>query len=138
CAINYTVSAQVIKELSLSKSIELAADSSLQSFRAKNLYLAGYWKYHTYKAGRLSALSLRMTPIQYNRDFTKRYDSENNIDVCRRQPSLYSYGNLALPQHVHLTGGTFFVDSDLGYMRNFGHNRYTQFATVPFRIGYYQ
>lgn len=138
CALNYTASAQVIKELSLSKSIELAADSSLQSFRAKNLYQAGYWKYHTYRAGRLPALSLRMTPIQYNRDFTKRYDSENNIDVYRQQQSLYSYGNLALTQNVDLTGGTFFVDSELGYMRNFGHNTYTQFSTVPFRIGYSQ
>lgn len=130
--------AQISKKLTLSECIELASDSSLQAFRAKNMYQSSYWEYKTYKAGRLPALSLRMTPIQYNRDFTKRYDSENNIDVYREQQSLHSYGNLSLTQNLDLTGGTFFVDSELGYMRNFGDNKYSQFSSVPIRIGYSQ
>ncbi|WP_118194488.1 TolC family protein [Albibacterium indicum] len=130
--------AQKTEILSLSESIGLAADSSLQSFRAKNLYQAGYWEYHAYKAGRLPTLSLTMTPIQYTRDFTRRYDSENNIDVYRRQQSLFSYGNLSLAQNIDVTGGTVFVDSELGYMRNFGASTYTQFTSVPIRVGYSQ
>lgn len=138
CSFHFSASAQQPRQLSLLESIELASDCSLQAFRARNMYQAHFWEFHSYKAGRLPSLSLRMTPIQYNRDFTKRYDSENNIDVYRQQQSLYSYGNLALTQNLDLTGGTFFVDSELGYMRNFGHNEYTQFTTVPFRIGYSQ
>lgn len=138
CFFSNTVSAQTVKNLTLFESITLASDSSLQAFRAKNLYQARFWEFHAYKAGRLPALTLKMTPIQYNRDFTKRYDSENNIDVYRQQESLFSYGNLALTQNLDATGGTFFVDSELGYMRNFGHSTYTQFTTVPFRIGYSQ
>lgn len=39
--------------LTLERTITLAADSSLDAFRYKNMYLAGYWEYRTYKAGRL-------------------------------------------------------------------------------------
>ena len=134
--INFSVNAQM--ELSLSESIELAVDSSLQAFRAKNQYMANYWAFRTFRAGRLPALSLRTTPLQYHRDFTRRYDSGEDIDVYRQQQSLYSYGNLSLSQNIDLTGGTLFLDTELGYMRNFGDNAYSQFTSVPVRIGYSQ
>lgn len=124
--------------LDLSRSIEIATDSSLQAFRAKNLYMANYWQYRSFKAGRLPSLTLRTTPIQYRRDFTQRYDSENNIDVYRRQQSLHTYGNLSISQNFDLTGGTFFIDSELGYMRSFGENTFSQFSSVPIRVGYSQ
>ena len=124
--------------LDLSRSIEIATDSSLQAFRAKNLYMAHYWQYRSFKAGRLPSLTLRTTPIQYRRDFTQRYDSENNIDVYRRQQSLHTYGNLSISQNFDLTGGTFFIDSELGYMRSFGENTFSQFSSVPIRVGYSQ
>lgn len=124
--------------LNLNQSIEIASDSSLQAFRAKNLYMANYWEYRSFQAGRLPSLSLRTTPIQYRRDFTQRYDSEKNIDVFRQQQSLHTYGNLSISQNFDLTGGTFFIDSELGYMRNFGENTYSQFSSVPIRIGYSQ
>ena len=132
-----TVHSQTIK-LSLGESIELAIDSSLQAFSAKNRYEANYWAYRSFLAGRLPSLTLRTTPLQYRSDFTQRYDSEANIDVYRKQQSLYSYGNLSLSQNFDLTGGTFFIDSELGYMRNFGENTYSQFTSVPVRIGYSQ
>ena len=37
-----------------------------------------------------------------------------------------------------MLGGSFFVDTDLGYMRYFGSNTYNQFTSVPIRIGYSQ
>ena len=39
--------------LDLQQTIALANDSSLEAFRTKNMYLAGYWEYRTYKANRL-------------------------------------------------------------------------------------
>lgn len=126
------------KKLTLQQSIAIATDSSLQAFRAKNLYRASYWEYKSYKAARLPALTLSMTPIRFNRDIVSRYDSENNIDIYRQQQSLSSYANLSLTQNVDFTGGTFFVDSELGYLRNIGDNPYSQFSSVPFRVGYSQ
>ncbi len=108
--------------LSLERTITLAADSSLEAFRTKNMFLAGYWQYRTFKAGRLPSLTLNLTPAQYYRDITRRYDSENDIDVYRKQQSYYAEGGLAIKQNFDLLGGTFYLDSDLGYMRNFGDN----------------
>lgn len=126
------------RELTMSECIQMATDSSLQAFRVKNMYRAGYWEYKTYKAARLPSLSLSMTPVRYNRDFVSRYDADKNIDVYRQQQSLYSYGNLSLSQNVDFTGGTFYIDSELGYFRNIGTNSYSQFTSVPLRVGYSQ
>lgn len=52
------------KELDLFECIEIASDSSLQAFIAQNYYQSGYWEYRSYKAARLPALSLKMTPVQ--------------------------------------------------------------------------
>lgn len=128
--------AQVV--LSLEQTVLLAADSSLEAFRSKNMYLAGYWQFRTYRAGRLPGLTLNLTPAQYYRDITRRYDSNEDIDVYRRQQSFYAYGGLEMKQNFDLLGGSFFLNSDLGYMRNFGDNTYTQYTSIPFRIGYVQ
>ncbi|MDR0385677.1 MAG: TolC family protein [Prevotellaceae bacterium] len=132
------ICAQPTKKFNLTESIEIAVDSSLQAFIAQNMYLSSYWSYRSFRAARLPSLNLGTTPIQYRRDFTRRYDSYQNIDVYRQQQSLYSAGNLAIRQNFDLTGGTFYVDSELGYMRNFGENSYSQFTSVPVRIGYSQ
>lgn len=127
--------------LSLEKTISLAADSSLEAFRTKNMYLAGYWQYRTYKADRLPSLTLNLTPAQYYRDITRRYDSQNDVDVYKKQQSFYASGNVEIKQNFDLLGGTFYLDSDLGYMRNFGGDdnpANNQFTTVPIRLGYQQ
>ena len=125
-------------KLDLQKTIQLANDSSLEAFRTQNMYLSGYWEYRTYKANRLPSLTLNMTPAEYNRDITKRYDSEKDLDVYRSQQSFYASGNLAIQQNFDLTGGTFYLQSQLGYMRSFGANKTTQFTSVPIRLGYSQ
>lgn len=127
--------------LSLERTIALAADSSLEAFRTKNMYLAGYWQYRTYKADRLPSLTLNLTPAQYYRDITRRYDSQNDVDVYKKQQSFYASGNVEIKQNFDLLGGTFYLDSDLGYMRNFGNDdnpANNQFTTVPIRLGYQQ
>lgn len=138
CLLGMPLQAQKKVTLDLERTIEIANDSSLEAFRTKNMYLSGYWEYRTYKANRLPSLSLNTTPAQYNRDITKRYDSSQDIDVYRSQQSFYAYGNLAIRQNLDLTGGTFFLDSELGYMRNFGDNKVTQLNSVPVRLGYSQ
>lgn len=124
--------------LDLEKTVALANDSSLSAFLAKNSFMASYWEYRSFKANRLPSLSLNLTPVSYNKDYTRRYDSEQNIDIYRRQQSLYSHGNLAAQQNLDITGGTFFIDSELGYIRNFGDQTYSQFSSVPVRLGYRQ
>lgn len=133
-----SMSAQERLVLDLNRTITLANDSSLEMFRTQNMYLSGYWEYRTYRANRLPSLTLDLTPAQYNRDITKRYDSQTNLDVYRTQQSFYAYGGLNVKQNFDLTGGTFYLESNLAYMRNFGSNSAIQLTSVPIRIGYSQ
>jgi len=124
--------------LSLNKTIEIATDSSLDVFRYKNIYLTSYWDYRSYKAARLPSLTMNLIPTEYNRYFTQRYDSENDIDVYRKQQLFHTGANLQIEQNLDCLGGTFFLDTDLDYMRYFGEQTANQFSTVPLRIGYKQ
>ena len=98
------------------------------------MYLSGYWEYRTYKANRLPSLTLNMTPAEYNRDITKRYDSEKDLDVYRSQQSFYASGNLAIQQNFDLTGGTFYLQSQLGYMRRWEQDNAVYQCTYPVGI----
>lgn len=132
------VQAQQVLRLDLKRTIALANDSSLSAFRYQNMYLSGYWEYRSYKAARLPSLSLNLTPAQYYRYITQRYDSQADIDVYREQQMFSAAAGLSLVQNFDMLGGTFYVDTQLDYLRNFGDVNSTQFSTVPFRIGYQQ
>lgn len=125
-------------ELTLEKVIELANDSSLMAFRYRNMYQANYWQYVSFRADRLPSLSLTATPAKYYRYMTQRYDSEQNIDVYRQQQMFSASAGLEVTQNFDLLGGSFYLETDLEYMRNFGLNKYTQYSSIPIRIGYRQ
>ncbi|MDE7148012.1 MAG: TolC family protein, partial [Duncaniella sp.] len=110
----------------------------LMAFRYRNMYQAGYWQYVSYKANRLPSLSLTATPARYYRYMTQRYDSEQNIDIFRQQQMFSASAGLEVTQNFDLLGGSLYLETDLEYMRNFGQNKYTQYSSVPVRIGYRQ
>ena len=124
--------------LTLEQTITLAVDSSLEAFRSKNAYMSSYWEYRTFRAERLPSLMLNLTPGQYNRTIIKRYDSESKVDIYRPQQAFEAYGGLSVAQNFDLLGGTFFLNTNMDYLRNFGDNTYTQYRSVPVRIGYQQ
>lgn len=124
--------------LTLDDAISIAADSSLSAIRAHSSYLSGYWEYRAFKAERLPSLTLNLTPAQYNRRIIQRYDSGSDRDVYRTQQSYYASGGLSVKQNVDWTGGTLYMDANLDYLRYFGADTYSQFTSVPFRIGYSQ
>ena len=132
------VQAQRPLRLSLQRAITMANDSSLSAFRYQNMYLSGYWEYRSYKAARLPSLTLNLMPSQYYRYITQRYDSQEDVDVFREQQMFSASAGLSVSQNFDLLGGTFYLDTQLEYMRNFGDTKSTQFSTVPFRIGYQQ
>lgn len=124
--------------LDLRRTIEIAGDSSLQAFRNQNLYMSGYWEYRAFRAERLPSLTLNLTPASYNRYITQRYNYEENIDVYRAQQMYSASGGLRINQNFDPLGGTFYLETSLNYMRNFGEVKSTQFSTIPVRVGYSQ
>ena len=132
--ISSVASAQL--RLSLDDVIALAKDSSLTAFRYKNMYLANYWNFKSFKAQRLPSLTLDVQPVVYNRQLVARYDSENDIDIYRQQKSYAASAGLTLTQNFDPLGGTFYVTTSLDYLRGFGDNTFNQYTAVPFIIGY--
>ena len=122
--------------LTLPQVIALAKDSSLTAFRYKNMYLANYWNFKSFKAQRLPSLTLDVQPVVYNRQLVSRYDSENDIDIYRQQKSYAASAGLTLTQNFDPLGGTFYVSTSLDYLRGFGDKTFNQYTAVPFIIGY--
>ena len=131
--------AQQTKEvMSLQKALDIANASSKAVAQYRNEYMSSYWTYVAYKAQQLPQLTLKLTPMTYYRYITNRYDSGEDQDVYRQQQMLSTGGGLSITQKLPLTGGTFYINSSLDYMRNFGNSRSTQYSSVPIRIGYNQ
>ncbi|MDR1224176.1 MAG: TolC family protein [Tannerella sp.] len=124
--------------LTLEQTITLAGDSSLEAFRSKNVYMSSYWAFRAFRAGRLPSLTLNLIPGQYDHTIIKRYVDGSNMDIYRPQQAFEAYAGLSVVQNFDLLGGTFFLNTNLDYLRNFGDNTYTQYTSVPVRIGYTQ
>lgn len=124
--------------LTLEKTIQIANDSSLMAFRYRNMYQASYWQYVSFKANRLPSINLTSTPARYYRYMTQRYDSQENIDIFRQQQMFSASAGLEANQNFDLLGGSFYLETNLEFLRNFGQNKYTQYSSVPMRIGYRQ
>lgn len=133
-----SVHSQSVVRLDLERAIRLANDSSLSALKYRNQYLSNYWAYRTYRANRLPSLTLDLTPAKYYRSITQRYDSNTDQDVFREQQMYSAAGSLSVKQNLDWLGGTFYLNTDLDYMRNFGSTKSTQFSSVPVQIGYRQ
>lgn len=125
-------------KITLDEAIKIATDSSLAAFKAQNLYLISYWDYRSYSAQKKPSLTLNTTLADYNRALIKRYNSVLDIDEYREQQNISSYANASIRQNMPFTGGTFYFDTELSRLQDFGSNEYTQFSSVPFRIGFSQ
>jgi hypothetical protein len=124
--------------LTLQDAVRIATDSSLSAFKYRNLYLASYWDYRSYLAQKKPSLTLNSTILDYNRTLTKRYNSVLDREEYRQQQNVYSYANASIQQNLPFTGGSIYLDTEIGRLQNFGDDHYTQFSTVPLRIGFYQ
>ena len=130
--------AQSKMKLSLEEALSLAQTRSLQSFLVKNNYLTAYWQHKSFKANYLPSLSFDSKLLSYTNANNLEYNSQTQTRDFVRNQTLKSDASLALAQNVALTGGTFYVRSDLTRFQNYGKYPYSQFSSRPFRIGYKQ
>jgi outer membrane protein TolC len=120
--------------MSLTDAIKIATDSSLAAFKAQNLYLASYWEYRSYLASKKPSLTFNTTFLDYSRALNKVYNSVKNIYQYSEQQDIYSSANAMISQRIS-TGGTVYFDSQLSRLQNFGIDGFTQYSSVPLRIG---
>ena len=69
---------------------------------------------------------------------TKRYLSNEDVDVYRQQRVFYSDAGIKASQVMERWGGQFYGTTRFGYMRTFGDENQTQFMTIPISVGYKQ
>ncbi|HLW08518.1 MAG TPA: TolC family protein [Marinilabiliaceae bacterium] len=124
--------------LTMDDALQLAQTQSLQTFLNKHYYMADYWAYRSFRANYLPSLNLQTTPLAYTNASQLRYNSEKQTDEFVRTESLRSDLALNVSQKIAATGGTFFVESDLSRIENYGYNPYTQYSSRPIRVGYEQ
>lgn len=120
-------------ELTLDDVIELAGKQSLYSFRIKNMYLASYWEFRSFKANRLPSLILNTTPIDFDRSVAPLQDSEGYRD----RNMFTSDASLSVRQNVPWTGGVFDVTSSLSRIQDLDSD-IVQYRSTPVSIGFTQ
>ena len=124
--------------LTLDEVIEMASQNSIDAFQIKNMYRASYWEYRYYKADRLPSLTLDATPVDFNRYRTKEYNFDTNEEEYVQREYWNSDFSLSLNQNIALTGGSLFLQSDLGIVKNLGDNQTDSYQSTPISIGYQQ
>jgi len=124
--------------LSLNEVVNIASQKSLDAFRYKNMYLASYWEFRYYKADKLPSLSLSTTPLDFNHYRKREYNFQTNEEEYVLRDYFNSDVAVQLNQKVGLTGGSFFLSSELGMVKNLSGDQKTSYQATPVSIGYSQ
>ena len=124
--------------LNLDEVVKIASKNSLDAFRYKNMYLASYWQFRYYKADKLPNLSMNTTPLDFNHSRERVYISATNEYQYVQSDYLNSNMSVQLNQKVGLTGGSLFLSSKLGMVKNLGGDVTTSYTSTPVSIGYSQ
>ena len=124
--------------LSLDEVVRIASQKSLDAFRYKNMYLASYWEYRYYKADKLPSLSLSTTPLDFNHYRKREYNFQTNEEEYVLRDFLSSDVAVQLNQKIGLTGGSLFLSSELGMVKNLSGDKKNSYQATPVSIGYSQ
>ncbi len=119
--------------LSLSKTIKIAQENSLDVLLAKNRFLASYWKYKNFKGSMLPQLSFNGDLPTIVQGF-KPYITESGAQEYVKQSYISYSGTLSLRQKIGLTGGDIFLSSGLQRTSNFGSSN-PSYVSTPINIG---
>lgn len=124
--------------LSLVEVVNLASQNSLDAFRYKNMYLASYWEFRYYKADKLPSLTLTATPLDFNHYRKREYNFQTNTEEYVLRDYFNSDMSMQLNQKVGLTGGSLFLSSELGMVKNLSGDKNTSYQATPVSVGYSQ
>lgn len=124
--------------MTLDEAIATAREQSPTAMIAKYNFLAGYWRYRTFKAKFLPSLNLNATLGSYNRYLAKLQDAEtgkyNYVDNNNMSNSL----SLSVDQNIGLTGGTISLTSSLNRLDQFAPNDNLTYNSTPISIVFKQ
>ncbi|AHM63113.1 outer membrane efflux protein [Flammeovirgaceae bacterium 311] len=124
------------KTLSLEELVALARQGSVDALIAQTAKETGHWQYRSYKADLHPQLALQGTLPDFSRTFSPITQPDGTIQF---QPIVNNNSalNLQLTQNVGLTGGQFFVNSQLQRFDDLERD-FTRYNGSPVGVGYRQ
>ncbi len=125
-------------QLSLEEVIKLAQEQSYDALIAVHRFRGSYWEYRSYVANLRPNLSISTDVLNYRNSINKIPTIEGDRFFFQDQNN--SGVNLNLNQSVPITGGTFFMQSNLERIDDFLASKGEQidYSSTPFQIGYQQ
>lgn len=121
-------------KLTLDQAIEISYSQSIYSFRQKNMYLARYWEFRSYKAAKLPSLGFNSTPVNYQRSIVSRYDKDTNEDEFVPTESLTTNATLNITQNITATGGQVTASSNFQRIKTIESGNLSYYSS-PITIG---
>lgn len=136
--VSCTLLAQQTKKMTLIDAIMIAKENSVDKLKFTNQYQSSYWDYQAYKTENLPYVALDLQPFTYNKQVIQRYNSLTNRDEYKNQQTLNVFGGLTIAQQIPLTGGSLYLESNIGKLTGFGYDKYSTFSSTFGRIGFKQ
>jgi len=127
---------QVAKTFTLEEVIKLSQEQSPDAIRAKHRFRASYWEMRTYKAEFLPKMSFNVTP-NYSHAYEKNWNSNSNKYEYNTINNFTADAGVNIYQQVGLTGGSFFIQSNLNGIYNISDTT-TMYNSSPLSVGYRQ
>lgn len=124
--------------MTLEEAISTAREQSPAAMIAKYNFLAGYWRYRTYKAKFLPSLNLNATLGSYSRYLAKLQDAETGKFNYVENNNMSNSLSLSVDQNIGLTGGTLSLTSSLNRLDQFAPYDNLTYNSTPVSLVYSQ
>jgi outer membrane protein TolC len=124
--------------MTLEEAISTAREQSPAAMIAKYNFLAGYWRYRTYKAKFLPSLNLNASLGNYSRYLAKLQDAETGKFNYVENNNMSNSLSLSVDQNIGLTGGTLSLTSSLNRLDQFAPFDNLTYNSAPVSLVYSQ
>ena len=124
--------------MTLDEAIATAREQSPTAMIAKYNFLAGYWRYRTYKAKFLPSLNLNASLGNYSRYLAKLQDAETGKFNYVENNNMSNSLSLSVDQNIGLTGGTLSLTSSLNRLDQFAPYDNLTYNSAPVSLVYSQ
>ena len=124
--------------LSLSETIHIARNQSVEALEARQAFVSTYWAYRSYKASRLPSVYMYGNLMNFDRSLTLLQNPDDGTLNYVSSNNLQNGVGLQINQNITFTGGTLSVASDLSRIDQFGMNKSLTWYSRPVTVSYYQ
>jgi outer membrane protein TolC len=132
-----TSQGQATRNLTMKQTIALAQEQSIQSMMSKNVYASEYWRYRSYRAGRLPSLIMNAGIGNINRSMQPLQNYETGEYAYRPVFTFENDVSLFLRQRIAATGGEIRLQSSLRRLDQFSPDNLTWYSQ-PITLQYIQ